>query len=74
MLILDRLISRSSRSLAATIGFVRAGGGRGCGGWSGSPDDDFARSAVSLPAFFYLSSKSTQRSRRTRSGAVLFLP
>src|SRR5437773_9353901 len=42
MLILDRLISRSSRSLAVMTGFARAGGGRGRGRWSGSPDGDGA--------------------------------
>jgi len=49
MLILDRLISRSSRSLAATIGYVCAGGGRGRGGWSGSPDDDGIGPVLLLP-------------------------
>jgi hypothetical protein len=53
MLILARLISRSSRSLAAMIGFVRAGGGRRRGGWSGSPDRDVSVALPSLPLFSY---------------------
>jgi hypothetical protein len=51
MLILDRLISRSSRSLAAMIGAGRAGASRGDGGRSGSPDDDRIRAFVFPPAF-----------------------
>src|SRR3989304_2050389 len=40
MLILDRLIARSSRSLAVMISFARPGSGRMRGGVSGNPDDD----------------------------------
>jgi DNA-binding transcriptional LysR family regulator len=40
MFILDRIVSRSSRSLAAMIGFSRAAFGHARGGHSGSPDDD----------------------------------
>lgn len=39
MLILGRLTSRSSRSLAVMIGYARAGFGHARGGRSGSPDD-----------------------------------
>jgi hypothetical protein len=50
MLILLRLIARSSRSLAVMTGYVRAGGGRGRGGRAGSPDDDVHFSAIPSPA------------------------
>jgi hypothetical protein len=40
MYILDRLISRSSRSLAAMIGFSWVANGNAHGGRSGTPDDD----------------------------------
>jgi hypothetical protein len=42
MYILDRIISRSSRSLAAMIGFSWVLSDNACGGRSGSPDDDAA--------------------------------
>jgi hypothetical protein len=42
MYILDRIISRSSRSLAAMIGFSWVANGNAHGGRSGTPDDDAA--------------------------------
>jgi hypothetical protein len=42
MYILDRIISRSSRSLAAMIGFSWVANGNAHGGRSGIPDDDAA--------------------------------
>jgi hypothetical protein len=57
MYILDRIISRSSRSLAAMIGFSWVANGNARGGRSGSPDDDAAIARAShvpslLSAFF----------------------
>ena len=56
MFILDRIVSRSSRSLAMMIGFSWAASGHARGGRSGSPDDDAAtllvRSIPFLPLFF----------------------
>jgi len=48
MYILDRIISRSSRSLAAMIGFSCVASDNACGGRSGSPDDDAAIARGSL--------------------------
>jgi len=42
MYILDRIISRSSRSLAAMIGFSSVVCDSACGGRSGTPDGDAA--------------------------------
>jgi len=42
MYILDRIISRSSRSLAAMIGFSWVVSDSACGGRSGTPDGDAA--------------------------------
>jgi hypothetical protein len=39
MFILERLVSRSSRSLAVMIGFARSAKGAGQEGLRGSPDD-----------------------------------
>lgn len=70
MLIQDRLTSRSSRSLAAMIGFGRAGACRGHGGRSGSPDDDrrmtaaFPRTSL-LPPFSRPASKSIPATHAT---------
>jgi hypothetical protein len=69
MLVLHRLIARSSRSLAVMTGYARLGGGRGRGGHSGSPDDahfaavpaPFPHSLHSLPR---LAATATARSRR----------
>jgi hypothetical protein len=75
MLILLRLIARSSRSLAVMTGYTRAGSGRGRGGRAGSPDDDAHIAAVSLPAFSplhplpRLAAPTTADSRRRRSFA-----
>jgi len=45
--ILDRLISRSSRSLAVMIGFARSAKGGGWEGLGGSPDDRLVPAAHS---------------------------
>jgi hypothetical protein len=50
MLILFRLITRSSRSLAVMTGYTRAGSGGGRGGRSGSPDDDVQFTAAVVPS------------------------
>jgi len=50
MLILLRLIARSSRSLAVMTGYARTGGGSGRGGRAGSPDDDAHCAAIPSPA------------------------
>jgi hypothetical protein len=52
MLILERLISRSSRSLAAMIGFGRAGASRGRGRRAGGTDDDRISSTFVFPPAF----------------------
>jgi hypothetical protein len=72
MYILDRIISRSSRSLAAMIGFSSVVCDSACGGRSGTPDGDAAIArgphVHSLPPF-RLSSPS-----RTRSSAADRVP
>jgi hypothetical protein len=74
MLILDRLISRSSRSLATMIGYVSAGGGRGRGSWSGSPDDDVRTPTVlAPPAFSRLTPALASQQPRRRSLGASFL-
>jgi hypothetical protein len=59
--ILDRLISRSSRSLAVMIGFARSAKGGGRESLRGSPDDALhcfifhisPRSSAANPAFHF---------------------
>lgn len=75
MLILLRLIARSSRSLAVMTGYARTGGGRGRGGHAGSPDDDAQIATIPSPAFSplhplpRLAAPTTADSRRRRSFA-----
>jgi hypothetical protein len=53
--ILNRLISRSSRSLAVMIGFARSANGGGREGLRGSPDDPL----VSVPYARTIPSRNT---------------
>jgi len=70
MLILLRLIARSSRSLAVMTGYTRAGGGRGRGARAGSPDDSAHFATMPSPALFplhpfpRLAATATARRRR----------
>jgi len=66
MYILDRLISRSSRSLAAMIGFSWVANGNAHGGRSGTPDDD---ARVRAPRTSPLSSPLSSPSRTRNSAA-----
>jgi hypothetical protein len=51
MFIALRLIARSSVALAVSIGYARAGTGRGMAGTSRSPDDDACGRIVRHPYF-----------------------
>jgi len=76
MFILDRIVSRSSRSLAAMIGFSRATFRRAWGGHTGSPDDDAATMLVrSIPLPPLLSPHPVYAAvRRNTSGGNAFFP
>ena len=50
MFILDRLVSRSARSLAVMIGFAQSGSGRGWGEARGRPSIALRAQLLPLPA------------------------
>jgi len=67
MYLLDRIISRSSRSLAAMIGFSWVANGNAHGGRSGTPDDDAAIArGPHVPSLLSAFSSPIQNSQQRR--------
>jgi hypothetical protein len=74
MYILDRIISRSSRSLAAMIGFSWVANGNAHGGRSGTPDDvprlRATRTSPSLLPAFSSPIQNSQQRRGSRAAPM----